>query len=120
MSYLFETELLKDKPIFLSLTKIYGLKYYISFKICKRLGFSKNSKIKNLSKEQINKINKVIESLNLKLASDLKKLNVLSIKKLIFIKSYKGLRKIRGLPVRGQRTHTNAKTAQKHFNYSKL
>lgn len=116
MVYLFETELLKNKPILLSLTKIYGLNYWTSFKICKRVGFSQNFKTKNLSKEQINKMNKIIESLNLKLASDLKKLNVLSMKKLIFIKSYKGLRKVKGLPVRGQRTHTNAKTAQKHFN----
>ena len=116
MIYLFESELPENKSILLSLTKIYGLSHYTSLIICKRLGFSKNLKTKNLSKEQINKINKVIESLDSKFASDLKKLKTLSTKKLVSIKSYKGLRKVRGLPIRGQRTHTNAKTAKKRFN----
>ena len=80
------------------------------------MGFSRNFKVKNLSKEQINKLIKTIEHLNLKLASDLKKSKILNTKKLISIQSYKGLRKIRGLPIRGQRTHTNAKTSRKLLN----
>jgi small subunit ribosomal protein S13 len=51
--------------------------------------------------------------LGFNIASDLKKSKLLNSKKLISIKSYKGLRRNQGLPVRGQRTHTNAKTAKK-------
>lgn len=116
MVYLFESELPENKSVFLSLMHIYGLGKFNSLSICKRLGFLKNLKVKNLSREQINKLIKTIEHLNIELASDLKKLKILSTKKLISIKSYKGLRKTRGLPIRGQRTHTNAKTSRKRFN----
>jgi small subunit ribosomal protein S13 len=116
MIYLFESELPENKSVFLSLVHIYGLGKFKSLFICKQLGFSKNFKIKNLSKEHINRLIKIIEHLNLKLSSDLKKSKIISIKKLISIKSYKGLRKIRGLPARGQRTHTNAKTSRKRFS----
>ena len=115
MVYLFESELPENKLVFLSLMHVYGLGKSISLLICKRLGFSKNLKVKHLSKEQINKLVKTIENLDKELASDLKKLKILSTKKLVNIKSYKGLRKIKGLPIRGQRTHTNAKTSRKRF-----
>lgn len=116
MVYLFESELPENKPIFLSLTHIYGFGKLSSEFVCKKLGFSKNLKLKNLSKEQISKLVKTIESLNKELASDLKKSKKFSLKKLIAIKSYKGLRKIKGLPIRGQRTHTNAKTSKKRYH----
>ena len=116
MVYLFESELSENKSVFLSLMHIYGLGKFNSLLICKRLGFSINLKVKTLSKEQTNKLIKTIKHLNIDLASDLKKLKILSAKKLISIKSYKGLRKIRGLPIRGQRTHTNAKTSRKRFS----
>lgn len=113
MIYLFESEIPENKPIFMSLTQIYGIGLFNSMLICKKLGFSKNLKIKDLSKEQVVKLVKTIELLKINLASDLKKLNVLHSKNLILIKSYRGLRRNQGLPVRGQRTHTNAKTAKK-------
>lgn len=112
MIYLFESEIHENKSIFFSLNYIYGLGKYTSFLVCKKLGFSKNLKIKSLSKEQINKLIKVIASSNLLLATELKKSNLLTAKKLVSIKSYRGLRKNQGLPVRGQRTHTNARTAR--------
>jgi small subunit ribosomal protein S13 len=113
MIYLFESKIPENKSVLFALMSIYGINKVNSLFICKILGFSKNLKIKNLSKEQINKLVKVIEQLNIELASDLKKNKMLLNKKLIFIKSYKGLRKNQGLPVRGQRTHTNAKTSRK-------
>ena len=81
--------------------------------LCKKLGFSKNLKVKNLSREQIIKLIKTIELSDLVISSDLKKLEDLNTKKLISIKSYKGFRRKQGLPVRGQRTHTNARTSRK-------
>lgn len=111
--YIFESEIPENKSIYISLTSIYGIGKHKSKFLCKILGLSLNFKSKNLSKEQINKLIKTIEILNFNVASDLKKIKSLIFKKLILIKSYRGLRRFKGLPVRGQRTHTNAKTAKK-------
>ena len=115
MVYLFESELPKNKLLSLALCNIYGLGQKNALFICKRLGFSKNLVVKDLSKEQIAKTVKIIESLSIVIGSDLLKTRLLIAKKLISIKSYRGLRKYQGLPVRGQRTHTNGKTARKRF-----
>lgn len=113
MVYIFESELLENKSILIALTQILGIGNSSSSLICKNLGFAKNLKVKNLSKEQLNLLIKTVENLDLSLASDLKKEKLLTFKKLISIKSYRGLRRYQGLPVRGQRTHTNAKTAKR-------
>lgn len=113
MVSLFETELPKNKSILFALTRIFGIGRTSSFLICKTLGFSSNLLVNNLSDDQILKIIKTIESLDLQLSSDLKKINVVNLKDLVNIKSYRGLRRIQGFPVRGQRTHTNAKTSKK-------
>jgi small subunit ribosomal protein S13 len=121
MIYIYETELSNVKTIQFSLQKIYGLGKYQANVICKKLGFAKNLKTFNLTNDQIVKLIKTIENSNLKITGELKKLQVFTLKNLIDIKSYKGLRRIKGLPVRGQRTHTNAKTSRlfKHFNKNK-
>lgn len=113
MIYLFESNLPDNMSIFFALKRIYGIGKKSSYLICKKLGFSINFKVKNLSKDQITNILNLIESLNLVITSDLKKFKRLLINNLISIKSYRGLRLTQGLPVRGQRTHTNAKTARK-------
>ena len=115
MVYLFESELLETKSIFFVLSSIYGLGKKTSIFICKKLGFSVNLKIKDLSREQLNKLTLVIESLELKLGSELKKFKSITLKRLISVKSYKGFRRNQGFPARGQRTHTNAKTARKRY-----
>lgn len=115
MVYLFESELPENKSLLFALSSIYGLgKANTSF-ICKKLGFSRNLIVKELSKEQTGKLVKKIESLNLLIAGDLLKARLLVAKRLVSIKSYRGLRRYQGLPVRGQRTHTNAKTSKKRF-----
>jgi len=111
--YIFESELPKNKSILLALTNIFGIGKLNSFLLCKKLGFSQNLKIKDLSQKQITKLIKNIESSNLTLASDLKKERFLKLKNLLSIKSYKGLRRSQGFPVRGQRTRTNARTSRK-------
>lgn len=115
MVYIFESKIPDEKSVLFALTYIYGINNSTALVICKKLGFVKNFKVKNLSSEQINKIIKILESLNLSLGSNLKKLKQVNLKKLISIKSYRGLRKTYGLPVRGQRTHTNARTARKRL-----
>ena len=88
MVYLFESELPENKSVFLSLMHIYGFGKFNSLLICRQLGFSRNLKVKILSKEQINRLIKAIEHLNIDLASDLKKLKILSTKKGMMIKPY--------------------------------
>lgn len=114
MIYLVESKIPEKKSVFFALKYIYGINQYTSFLFCKKLGFSKNLKIKNLSKEQIIKLLKLLESSNILIGSSLKKTKKLILQKLILIKSYRGLRRNDGLPVRGQRTHTNARNARKN------
>ena len=113
MIYFFESKLPENKSIYFALQYVYGIGKSRSFLICKKLGFSSNLKIKTLSDEQVNQIFKLVETLNMPLANDLRRLTLLDKQKLISIKSYRGLRRKKGFPVRGQRTHTNAKTAKR-------
>lgn len=113
MIYLLETKLLENKSIYFSLTKIFGLGQFQSFLICKKFGLSHNCSLSKLTPDQIIQLIKFIESLSLLINSNLKKSKIILAKKLVEIKAYKGIRKLKGLPVRGQRTHTNAKTASK-------
>jgi small subunit ribosomal protein S13 len=110
--HILDTELKKDKTVYLSLTKILGINFSISRKICKRLGFSSYMLVKDLNKDQINSILSTISKLKLKTSNNLKKKLSLDKKILIDIKSYRGNRLINKLPVRGQRTHTNSKTCK--------
>jgi len=115
MVYLFESELPNNKSICFALRRIFGLGGSNADLICKKLGFSKNFKVKQLTKEQIIDLTNLLESSNFILLSDLKKFKSLRFNHLVKIKSYRGLRLKQGLPVRGQRTHTNARTAKKRL-----
>jgi small subunit ribosomal protein S13 len=114
MIYIFETEILNLKLIKISLQKIYGIGNFQAILVCKQLGFASNLKTFSLTNDQILKLIKLIENSNLIITNNLKKLQLLNLKNLIDIKCYRGLRKLKGLPVRGQRTHTNGKTAKKN------
>jgi small subunit ribosomal protein S13 len=76
MIYLFEAKLAETKSIYFGLNSIYGIGNSRSFLICKKLGFSPNLKIKDLSDNQIYKIAKLIEFLNFIIANDLKRVNL--------------------------------------------
>lgn len=117
MLYLLETKLPENKSVYFALTNVYGIGQNTACIICKKLGFSINLKIKDLTQEQIVEILQLIDLSNLTLNNELKKLKSLTLKKLVSIKSYKGLRRVRGLPVRGQRTHTNAKSSRKNKRF---
>lgn len=113
MVYILETEVLENKSIYFSLTKVFGIGQFQSFLMCKKLGLAYNCKLSNLVSDQVVKLIKFIENSNLLINSNLKKSKIIITKKLVHIRAYKGIRKLRGLPIRGQRTHTNAKTASK-------
>lgn len=119
--YILDVTLKENKIILLELCTIYGINYYTSQTICKKLGLSKNAKTNQLSKNQIFQLNIILTNEYFsKISNELKKIEYLRFQKLVSIKSYRGLRKIKGLPIRGQRTHTNAKTARKHTFYKEL
>jgi small subunit ribosomal protein S13 len=113
MIYLFESKLPETKSIYFALQYVYGIGKSRSNYVCKKLGFAPNLKIKNLSESQTNQIVKLVELLDLSVANDLRRLKLLATQKLVFIKSYRGLRRKKGFPVRGQRTHTNARTVKR-------
>lgn len=113
MIYILEAELLENKPIRFSLTKIFGIGKSQSFLICKKMGFSLNCTLLSLKLIQIEKLVKFVDNSNLLISSNLKKSRLMLLKQLSQIKTYRGIRRLRGLPVRGQRTHTNAKTSSK-------
>ena len=113
MVYLLETDISSKKSVHISLREVYGIGKTMAILICKKAGISKNLKTFNLSDKQIVKLLQIIENSNVLVNAALKKQNELFFKHLIDVKSYRGLRRLKGLPVRGQRTHTNAKTAKR-------
>ena len=117
MLYILETNLSDRKAVFFALANVHGIGRNTAFLICKKLGFSINLKVKDLDQEQVVEIVQLVDSLGLLLNNELKKFKSLTLKNLITIKSYRGLRRVRGLPVRGQRTRTNANSAKKRKRF---
>ncbi|MCL6612204.1 MAG: 30S ribosomal protein S13 [Peptococcaceae bacterium] len=102
-------DLPRDKRVEIALTYIYGIGRSTSQKILEQTGINPDTRMRNLTEDEINRLREVIEK-NYKVEGDLRREVALNIKRLIEIGSYRGLRHRRGLPVRGQRTKTNART----------
>lgn len=99
-----------EKRIVISLTYIFGIGLSTSKKILAECGISEDTRTKNLTEDELLKIRKEIESI--KIEGDLRREVSLNIKRLQEIGSYRGMRHRRGLPVRGQKTKTNARTCK--------
>ena len=99
----------KEKRIDVALTYIYGIGKEKSAKILKEAAIEANVRAKDLTDKEINKINAIISD-GYKVEGDLRRDISQNLKRLISIGCYTGMRHRRGLPVRGQRTHTNART----------
>ncbi len=99
----------KNKHIVISLTYIFGIGRSTAQKLLSDLGIEPERKTSDLTEEEIIKIREYIDT-NIKVEGDLRREVSQNIKRLIDINSYKGIRHKRSLPVRGQRTHTNART----------
>jgi small subunit ribosomal protein S13 len=102
-------DLPRDKRVEIALTYVFGIGKPTSQKILTQTGVNPDTRVKNLTEEEINRLREVIEK-NLKVEGDLRREIALNIKRLIEIGCYRGLRHRRGMPVRGQRTKTNART----------
>ncbi len=98
-----------EKRIEISLTYIHGIGRSLSNKILKQTQISPNIKVKDLKDEEIRKLREVIEK-NYKIEGELRSDVSMNVKRLKEISSYRGERHKKGLPVRGQRTKTNART----------
>ena len=92
----------------IGLTSIYGIGRTTAQKICAAVGIPNSKKIKDLSDADLEKIRDEIGRLTIE--GDLRREMALNIKRLMDLACYRGLRHRKGLPVRGQRTHTNART----------
>lgn len=116
MVYFLETELVENCKLLISLNSIHGINTKRSSDLCKKLGIADNFKVKGLSKKHLNSLGKHVESSGILIGNDLKKQQSTIFKNQLSINSKKGIRKSQKLPVRGQRTHTNAKTVKKIKN----
>ncbi len=100
----------KEKRVVVALTYIYGIGYSTSLKICKKIDLNLLLRTKDLTEEQIAKVRLAIDSEKMLLEGDLRRKVSSDIKRLTDLGCYRGIRHVKKLPVRGQRTHTNAKT----------
>jgi small subunit ribosomal protein S13 len=93
----------------IGLTYIYGIGRTRSLSLCHRAGIDPNKKISDLAEDEISRVRTILEEEGA-VEGDLRKEISMNVKRLIEMGSYRGLRHRRGLPVRGQRSHTNART----------
>jgi small subunit ribosomal protein S13 len=101
-------DLPRNKRVVIGLTSIFGIGHSTSKGILAKLGIDENTKVSALTDDEVNKIRNEVTSL--KIEGSLKSEVQMHIKRLIDIGTYRGKRHRRGLPVRGQRTRTNART----------
>jgi len=100
------------KRIEIALTYIYGIGKSLSKQILEKVKINPDTKTEKLSESEITKLREIIESKKYKIEGDLKRERMMNIKRLKEIGSYRGIRHIKGLPVRGQQTRTNTRTVR--------
>ncbi len=99
----------REKRLEISLTYIFGIGKPTAQKICSELGLDPNTRVRNLTEDEVARIRTWVDA-NLTVEGDLRRDVAQDIKRKIEIGCYQGVRHRKGLPVRGQRTHTNART----------
>lgn len=100
----------KEKRMEIALTYLYGVGRHLSNKILKEAGISPDKRAKELTEEEVSHITNAIQKSGFKVEGDLRREISQNIKRLVDIGSWRGMRHKKGLPVRGQRTRTNART----------
>ncbi|KAA0234822.1 MAG: 30S ribosomal protein S13 [Acidimicrobiales bacterium] len=99
----------REKRVLISLTYVYGIGETTAREVCEATGVDPNTRVRDLTDEEVTKLRNFVDA-NLKVEGDLRRDVAQNIKRKMEIGCYQGLRHRRGLPVRGQRTHTNART----------
>lgn len=102
-------DLPREKRVEIGLTYIYGIGRATSNEILAKAGINPDTRVKDLTEDEAGKIRKIIEQ-DYVVEGDLRRETSMNIKRLMEIGSYRGIRHRRGLPVRGQKTKTNART----------
>jgi small subunit ribosomal protein S13 len=102
-------DLPREKRVEVGLTYIFGVGLTTSQRVLRETGIDPDTRVRNLTEEEVVRLREFIDK-NLQVEGDLRRETSQNIKRLMEIGCYRGLRHRRGLPVRGQRTHTNART----------
>ena len=103
-------DLPREKRVEIGLTYIYGIGRTTATKICNDCGINVDTRVRDLTDEEVDKIRKYIDQNHIMVEGDLRRERNQNVKRLMDIGCNRGLRHRKGLPVRGQRTHTNART----------
>ena len=98
----------REKRLEISLTYIYGIGRSTSQLVCEQVNLPRDTRVRDLTDDEVARLRSWIDA-NLKVEGDLRRELSMNVKRLMDIGSYRGIRHRRGLPVRGQRTHTNAR-----------
>lgn len=109
MARILGVDLPREKRVEIGLTYIYGIGHTRAQKICAEAGVNPDTRVRDLTEEEVVKMRDIIDA-NYTVEGDLRRETSQNIKRLMEIGCYRGLRHRKGLPVRGQRTHTNART----------
>lgn len=109
MARILGVDLPREKRVEIGLTYIYGIGRTRAQKICAATGVNPDTRVRDLTEDEVVKMREFIEA-NYTVEGDLRRETSQNIKRLMEIGCYRGLRHRKGLPVRGQRTHTNART----------
>jgi small subunit ribosomal protein S13 len=102
-------DLPREKRVEIGLTYIYGIGLHTSQGLLERTGINPDTRVRDLTDDEVNRLRDVIDK-EMRVEGDLRREVSMNIKRLMDIGSYRGLRHRRGMPVRGQRTRTNART----------
>jgi small subunit ribosomal protein S13 len=109
MARLSGVDLPREKRVEVALTYIFGIGLKTSQNLLGQTGVSPDTRVRDLTDDEVNRLREIIDK-DLRVEGDLRREVAMNIKRLIDIGSYRGLRHRRGMPVRGQRTRTNART----------
>lgn len=112
MARLSGVELPNNKRVEIALTSIFGVGRTLGRKLCEHAGVDPATKAKDLTDEQVNALRRSIEETETKVEGDLRTEIIMNIKRLKDIKCYRGMRHIKRLPCRGQRSRTNNRTVR--------
>jgi small subunit ribosomal protein S13 len=102
-------DLPREKRVEVGLTYVFGIGRSTARKVCRETGIDPNTKVRDLAEGEVAQIRQFVDA-NVEVEGDLRRENNQNIRRLIDIGSYRGIRHRRGLPVRGQRTKTNARS----------
>lgn len=102
-------DLPREKRVEVGLTYIYGIGLRTSQQLLERTGVSPDTRVRDLTDDEVNRLREIVDK-EMRVEGDLRREIAMNIKRLMDIGSYRGVRHRRGLPLRGQRTRTNART----------